>query len=64
MLMYLALAWSVIELVPPVTYRIYGHGAGYYISVFGLLISLAGVQGAQARARARRTHADSVQREK
>lgn len=50
-LMYLALAWSVIELAPPLTYWIYGHGAGYYISVFGLLISLAGVQGARARAR-------------
>lgn len=50
-LLYLALAWSLIELIPPLTYGLYGHGAGYFISLFGLAVAITGVQGAQARAR-------------
>ena len=50
-LLYLALAWSLIELIPPLTYGLYGHGAGYFISLFGLAVAITGVQGTQARAR-------------
>lgn len=50
-LLYLALAWSLIELIPPLTYGLYGHGAGYFVSLFGLAVSITGVQGVQARGR-------------
>jgi len=49
--LYLAFAWSLIELIPPLTYGLYGHGAGYFISLFGLAVAITGVQGVQARGR-------------
>ncbi|KJV41293.1 MULTISPECIES: hypothetical protein [Brevundimonas] len=52
-LYYLALAWSLIELIPPLTYGLYGHGAGYFISLFGLAVAMTGVQGIHARRRFR-----------
>jgi hypothetical protein len=50
-LLYLGLVWSVVELLPPLTYSLYGHGAGYFISLFGLAVAITGVQGIHARAR-------------
>lgn len=50
-LFYLGLAWSFIELFPPVTYGLYGHGAGYFISFFGMAVAITGLQGIQAKMR-------------
>lgn len=54
-LLYLALAWSLLELVPPLTYGLYGHGAGYSVSLFGLAVAITGVQGVHARRRLRKS---------
>lgn len=50
-LLYFVLAWSVIELFPPLTYGLYGHGAGSFISFFGLAVAITGLQGIQAKIR-------------
>jgi hypothetical protein len=43
-----ALAWSVVQLAPPLTYAAVGHGAPFLLSFLGILAALSGACGVHA----------------